>query len=171
MQERITFKCSTCEKVHEGLPAIAFDAPWAYYTLPQAERSTRAVLTSDMCVIDNEEFFVRAVLEVPIVGHSETLEWGVWGSLSNKNFERYEASFFDNDQSKLGAMFSWFSSKLPGYDLPPEGLRCQLIPRDDRQRPSIEFHPDDTHALVLDKKNGISLERAIAFVIPVLHKQ
>jgi hypothetical protein len=171
MQDRIIFKCSTCEKVHEGLPAIVFDAPWPYYTLPEEERGARADLTSDTCAIDNDEFFVRAVLQIPIVGERETLEWGVWGSLSAKNFERYEVSFFDYDQSKLGAMFSWFSSKLPSYELPPEGLRCQLVPRDDRQRPLVEFHPDDTHPLALAKKNGISLERAIEFVIPVLHKQ
>jgi hypothetical protein len=44
------------------------------------------------------------------------------------------------------------------------------MPRDDRQRPFVEFHPDDTQPLVLDKKQGISLERAIEFVMPVLHK-
>jgi len=27
MSARVTFKCSTCEKIHQGLPAIAFDAP------------------------------------------------------------------------------------------------------------------------------------------------
>jgi hypothetical protein len=100
------------------------------------------------------------------VGHEECLEWGVWASLSGANFERYQVSFRDEDQSKLGPMFSWFASHLPGYP----GLRCNVVPRDGRVRPLIEFHPDDDHALVLDKKNGISLERAIAFVVPVLHK-
>ena len=36
--------------------------------------------------------------------------------------------------------------------------------------PLIEFAPDDEHPLVLDWKNGITLERAIEFVAPVLHK-
>jgi hypothetical protein len=170
MSERIVFRCSQCDKVHEGLPAIAFDAPWPYYTLPEADRSTRAILTTDTCVIDNDEYFVRAMLEIPIIGQSETLEWGVWGSLSEKNFECYNASFLDSDQSKLGPMFSWFTSKLPGYSLPAEGLRSQLVPQDNRQRPFVEFHPDDTHPLAIDHRNGISLKRAIEFVMPVLHK-
>jgi hypothetical protein len=112
---------------------------------------------------------VRAVLEIPIIGQSETLEWGVWGSLSETSFERYVQSFDDPDQSKIGALFSWFSSSLPGYAF-EESLRCSLLPQDNRQRPHVVFHPDDTHPLALDKKNGISLERAIEFVMPVLHK-
>jgi hypothetical protein len=45
-----------------------------------------------------------------------------------------------------------------------------VLPRDERHRPLIEFHPDEDHALVLDVRNGISLERAIEFVVPVMHK-
>lgn len=169
MSDRIVFRCSQCEKVHEGLPAIAFDAPSPYNSMAPEERAARAKLNRDFCVIDGEEYYVRAVLEIPIVGETETLEWGVWGSLSEQNFERYVATFDDLDQSKLGSFFSWFSSFLPGYNF-PEPLRCSLIPQDNRQRPHVVFHPDDTHQLVLDKKNGISLERAIEFVMPVLHK-
>ena len=150
MSARITFKCSTCEKIHQGLPAIAFDAPWPYYTLSPEERAKRSVLTSDTCVIDEKEYFVRAVLEMPIVGQAETLEWGVWGSLSERNFARYNTTFYDLDQSKLGPLFSWFASRLPGYSF-AESLRCNLMPRDDRQRPFVEFHPDDTQPLVLQE--------------------
>jgi hypothetical protein len=169
MAGRIVFRCPKCEKVHEGLPAIVFDAPAHYYSLPKEEREARAVLTSDTCVVDGNSHYVRGVLEVPIIGQTEGLEWGVWGSLSEKSFERYNASFHDLDQSKLGPLFSWFASQLPSYSF-AESLRCNLVPQDDKQRPLVEFHPDDTHPLALDKRNGISLERAIEFVTPVLHK-
>lgn len=169
MSGKILYRCTLCEKVHEGLPAIAFDSPAHYHDLPEAERAARAMLTDDTCTIDAEQFYVRAVLEVPVAGQDECLEWGVWGTLSRNNFERYRASFHYGDQSKLGAMFSWFASRLPGY---PEtlNLRCNVLPRDGGLRPLIEFAPDDEHPLVLDKNNGISLERAIEFVMPVLHK-
>lgn len=169
MSGKIVYRCTQCEKVHEGLPAIAFDAPAYYDGLAGSERKARAVLTDDTCLIDEEHFFVRTVLEIPILGQAECLEWGVWGTLSAANFEGYQASFHDHDQSRLGPMFSWFASRLPGY---PEtlGLRCNVLPRDGRMRPLVDFAPDDDHPLVLDKKNGISLERAIEFVMPVLHK-
>jgi hypothetical protein len=169
MSDRIVYRCSRCEKVHEGLPAIAYDAPLPYCELSEDDRVNNAVLTDDLCGINGEQWFVRAVLEVPVIGHREKLEWGVWGSLSEENFRRYRETFDDNDQSRIGPMFSWFSSRLPGY---PNtlNLRCRVLPRDERQRPLIKFHPDDDHALVLDVRNGISLERAIEFVVPVLHK-
>jgi hypothetical protein len=169
MRERIVYRCTQCEKVHEGLPAIAYDAPLAYSELSEDDRIDKAMLTDDLCGIDGEHWFVRAVLEIPVIGHAENLEWGVWGSLSEANFRRYRETFDDEDQSKLGPMFSWFSSRLAGY---PDtlNLRCHIVPRDGRQRPLVEFHPDDHHALILDQRHGISLERAIAFVTPVLHK-
>jgi hypothetical protein len=82
MAARIVFRCSQGDKIHEGLPAIAFEAPSHYNSLTPEERATRAKLGSDFCVIDDDAFYVRAVLEIPIIGQSETLEWGVWGSLS-----------------------------------------------------------------------------------------
>jgi hypothetical protein len=169
MSGRIIYRCSTCEKVHEGLPSIAFDAPYYYHLLTDAEAAARAVLTDDFCVVDGEEYFVRTVLEVPVTGYSECLVWGVWGSLSRDNFERYRDAFDEPDQSKLGPMFSWFASHLPDY---PETLNlpCRIVPRDGRMRPRVAFAPEQEHPLVLDKASGISLERAIEFVMPVLHK-
>lgn len=169
MSDRIVYQCRKCHNVHEGLPSITFDAPYYYHLLTEAERAERTTLTADTCRVDDEEFFVRAVLEIPVIGHTECLAWGVWGSVSRANFERYGSTFHDRDQGKLDPMFSWFASHLPDY---PEtlNLRCRMIPRDDRMRPLIEFAPGQDHALVADKETGISLERAIAFAVPVLHK-
>lgn len=169
MRDRIVYRCTQCEKIHEGLPAIAYDAPAHYYDLAEDERAGRAVLTDDLCSIDGESWFVRAVLKIPVVEHTECLDWGVWGSLSEANFGRYRAALRDGDQSKLGPMFSWFASRLPDY-ADTLNLRCTIVPRNGRQRPLIAFHPDDDHSLVLDQRTGISLERAIEFVKPVLHK-
>jgi hypothetical protein len=169
MSGKIVYQCTRCEKVHEGLPAITFDAPYYYYLLTESERAARATLTDDFCIIDDEDFFVRVVLKIPVIGHAQYLEWGVWGTLSRANFERYRASFHEHDQSKLDPMFSWFASHLPDYQ-ETLNLQCNLVARDDRLRPFIDFAHDDAHALVLDWKNGITLERAIEFVAPVLHK-
>jgi hypothetical protein len=170
MADKIVYQCRHCHDVHEGLPSIAFDAPCYYHLLSKAEQTARTTLTSDLCSVDEEEFFVRAVLEIPVIGYTERLVWGVWGSLSRASFERYSSTFGGHDQGKLEPMFSWFASRLPDY---PEtlSLRCRMVPRNDRLRPVIEFAPDQEHALIADAESGISLERAIAFVMPVLHRQ
>jgi hypothetical protein len=152
------------------LPAIAFDAP-AHYSqgVPKEERADRAQLNEDFCVIDNNAFYVRCVLNIPILEHKDSLEWGVWSSLSEANFRKYSETFHDLDQSKLGPMFSWFSSILPNYPS-TLSLRCNVVPADNRQRPHILFDPSQDHPLLADIKNGITLERAIAFVEPSLHR-
>ena len=69
------------------MPAFGTDAPLYYYGIPSEERGRRCVLTSDTCVVDDEHFFVRGCLELPVHGFDEPFEWGVWVSLSKVNFE------------------------------------------------------------------------------------
>jgi hypothetical protein len=165
----ITWACSVCGKIHRGLPAIAFKAPAHYFSIPEEERAERTKLNEDFCMIDRKAFYVRCLLNVPIAWVDDALEWGVWSSLSEANFKKYNETFHDLDQSKLGPMFSWFASRLPDYPS-TLNLRCNVVPADDRKRPSILFDPSQDHPLIADIKNGISLERAIAFVEPTLHR-
>ncbi len=67
-----SFKCSTCGKVHEGLPmSFAADFPDMYAHMNRDERDSRAVIGSDQCIIDQQWFFIRGCLEIPIVGSDE----------------------------------------------------------------------------------------------------
>ncbi len=167
--DELTWSCATCGEIHRGLPAIAFDAPAHYYSIPAQELSARAHLTSDTCVVDGSAFYVRTVLVVPIVGLRSVLELGVWSSLSETNFLRYQESFTGFDQSKLGPMPSWFASSLPSY---PNTLnmRSRILPRDNRKRPLVEFDPSQDHPLVQDVRDGLSLDRAVAFAEQALHR-
>jgi hypothetical protein len=162
-----TWVCSACGKVHQGLPAIGFEAPAYYYDVAEEERDRRVFLTGDLCVIDDEAFFVRCVLQVPIPERDDTLDWGVWSTLSEANFMKYQDTFKDSDQSKLGPMFGWFASELPDYPS-TLNLRCNVIPADNRVRPHIRLDPSQDHPLIADIKSGIGLDRAIAFVEPLL---
>jgi hypothetical protein len=165
----LTWTCSVCEKIHRGLPAIAFNAPAHYYGIPVEERPKRTELNEDFCVIDAQAFYVRCVLVAPVIGRKETVEWGVWSSLSEENFQRYNEAFFQPDQGKLGPMFGWFAVELVGYPS-TLNLRCNVVPADDRQRPHILFDPSQDHPLIADIQNGIPLERAISFVEPLMHR-
>ncbi len=169
MGESFVWKCSVCDKVHQGLPDIAYDAPSHYYSLTEKDRGARAALNGDFCVVDGEAFYIRTFLYIPVHGYEDGFGWGVWSSLSEKNFKRYQETFWDDDQSKLGPMFSWFASSLPNY---PEtlSLRCNVLPQDDRERPLVKFDPEQDHPLVRDQLNGISQQRAISFASLVLHK-
>ena len=65
------FTCSQCGQVHEGFPAIAFDAPIYYNMLSEQEKNEIAELANDVCVIhypDQTDRFIRVILNQKIIG-------------------------------------------------------------------------------------------------------
>ena len=84
------FRCRSCSEIYEGIPSFGWDYPLQYLEVPENERSRRCVLTSDTCVIDDNAFFLGGCLEIPVVGAEEAFSWGVWTSLSEKNFLHFQ---------------------------------------------------------------------------------
>ena len=151
------FTCTSCGEVHDGLADLSFAAPYYYYTVPEAERQRRCALSSDLCSIDDEDFFIRGCLEIPIIGTSERFTWGVWCSLNRANFERYREVFSDPHQSQVGPFFGWLSSRLPGY---PNTLLLKVMAhlRDQRTRPWFELEESE-HPLSNEYRHGITTKR------------
>ena len=152
-----SYTCSCCGQVHEGLADLGWEAPDYYYTVPEAERERRCVLTSDVCSIDDRDFFIRGCLEIPVIGRHEPFTFGAWCSLSRTNFEKYRHIFSDEQQSHHGPFFGWLSVRLPGY---PDTLNLKVMAhlRDGGTRPWFELEESD-HPLSRDYRNGISLKR------------
>jgi len=153
----MTFTCSCCGQVHEGLADLVFAAPDYYYAVPEDQRERRCVLTSDLCSIDGEDFFIRGCLEIPITGSDSRFSWGVWCSVSGTNFEKYREVFDQERQSHVGPFFGWFSVRLPGY---PDTLNLKVMAhlRDHGMRPWFELEESE-HPLSLEYRRGISAER------------
>ena len=167
--EGFAFDCPSCGMLHNGLPAVVFDGP-AVGLGPDGQPWPLNRNGEDFCVVNEQDFFVRAVLSIPILGTSETMEWGVWSSLSEANFKRYWDTFYDTDQAKLGPMFSFLGNQIVGY---PNTLclRSRLHPQNERKRPFVEFDPSQDHPLIHDQLHGITVGRAIELVMPVLHPE
>jgi len=157
MEDTFTFKCSKCGEVHVGPPDLAFDSPFYYHVMSEDERQRSAVITADTCVIEDKEFFVRGILEIPVHGRDTTFGYGVWVSLSEKSFARYLELFESTDRLDEAPYFGWFSNQLPGY---PDtlNLKTHVQLRPYPSRPSIELEATD-HPLALEQRNGISLDR------------
>ena len=125
----MSYVCSICGKAHDDLGAWALQKPDPWLGLSDEERA-QGRCSSDLCETADGQFFVRSVLELPLTGGPEpTFEFGVWGALSEANFRRYVESFDDDDQSRLGPMFSYLSNELRGY---PDSfaLKANLHPQD-----------------------------------------
>ena len=155
--------------MHEGLASLAAAAPLYYYSVPEAERAARCHLDSDTCVVDDQFFFVRGCLEVPIVGEPEPFIWGVWTSLSHKNFEVFLKLYDQEHRSHTGPFFGWLSASLKGYP-DTENLKVMVHLRDHGQRPFIQLEPTD-HPLAVEQRTGITVQRAGAILSLYLHDE
>jgi hypothetical protein len=157
--------CSTCGERHEGLFDLACSKPEQWPETEQKKPNSEAhhsqhFLSEDFCILEGEHFFVRCVLDVPLIGSGgRSFGYGVWSTLSRKNFLLYRETFDSGEQGDLGPWFGWFSNRLKGY---PDtlNLKCQVHPRAGRQRPWVELEATD-HPLALEQRNGISFDRFV----------
>ena len=81
------------------MPRFGYDAPYyldqsrdegsRWVTLPSGamDCSNRTFLDEDYSAIENRNFFVRGILNLPIIGAAESFRWGIWASVSRTNFE------------------------------------------------------------------------------------
>jgi hypothetical protein len=157
--------CPLCSVAHRGLPDLACRRPEQWPGSEEAAQNADVVgasdiLTEDFCVLEGQHYFVRSVLELPIIGSGgHSFGYGVWSTLSENNFRLYVDTFESGEQGELGPWFGWFSNRLPGY---PDtlNLKCRVHPRAARQRPWIELEPTD-HPLAVEQRDGITLDRLL----------
>ena len=161
------FKCQSCDEWHEGMPGFGADAPLYFDAVPADERDRRCILDSDTCVIDDEFFFVRGCLEIPVHGTDEPFIWGVWLSLSRSSFDQFIAHLDQTKRAHVGPFFGWLSAELALYPS-TENLRTRVHLRDNGVRPWIELEPTE-HPLAVDQRNGISVERVAEFYAHYVH--
>src|SRR5262245_8728533 len=139
------------------MPTYGATAPLYYYSIPENERAKRCSLGTDDCVVDEQVFFVRGCLEIPVHGESELFNWGVWVSLSWDSFKEFIRTFNTPKRSHLGPFFGWLSAELPLYPS-TENLKARVHLRDDGIRPFIELEPTD-HPLAVEQRDGITSDR------------
>ena len=117
------------------------------------------MLDSDFCVINNEAYFARTVLRIPIINSKESFEWGVWVSLSEQSFKRYQKVYGTKAELDEKPYFGWLSNQLQGY---PDCLeiKTQVHLQGGSMRPLLELDHANPHPLCQEQHDGISLEKA-----------
>jgi hypothetical protein len=150
------YRCPVCGEIHTDLLDVAFDWPLYAHQIPEAERDRRVTLTSDTCIIDGEDFFIRGVIEIPVHDYPPGFAFGVWVSQKEENFRRYLDHF---DTAEIGPYFGWLSNEIACYDESTIKLKTMAHFRGRGLRPAIVLEPTH-HPLAVDQREGISLERA-----------
>jgi hypothetical protein len=152
----MAYQCPCCNELHEGLPDVGFAKPDPWFNVPSEQRAQRTRLTPDTCIIDNEEFFVRGVVRLPIVGTEDVFGIGAWVSQSRVSFERYLA---EATAPGIPPAFGSLSTHLAFYEHPTFGLETSVHFSGGGTRPLIVIEPT-AHALSVDQRDGIKLARA-----------
>lgn len=158
------FRCPSCTNIHDGFPALAYAMPDVIFALSGDERERRAIVSSDLCILDDERYFIRAILRLDVAGYEDSFEYGPWVEVDAKTFSRYAVWY------NLGTYPGWqdapgrIANAFPASAQPTLGLACRLvIPATGRERPSVTVS-DDRHQLFADQANGMTFERVHALV-------
>lgn len=162
------FTCRSCGQFHAELPMdFGADAPVAYYGVPENERQARCDLSSDLCVIDKEHFFIRGCLEIQVVDGPRPFAWGVWTSLSKENFKRTVQMWETSGRENEPPYFGWLCTALPLYPT-TLNLKTHVHTRPLGERPLVELEPTD-HPLAVEQRNGITMDRVREIAENLLH--
>ena len=167
------FQCAKCGTSHDAAELEpAFDAPSAYYLVPEGERARRTLLTPDKCAVRDAEdtsrrYFLRAVMPVPVRGEARPCYWGVWVEVTPEVLRRVDELWDDpaqGDEPRLPARLANGIAEYPG-SLGLEGC-LQLI--DPSTRPSF-YVGDGEHELGRVQAEGVWPETVIEWVVARHH--
>ena len=132
------------------------DRPAPWWDVAEEERERRIRLTSDTCEIDEEHFFIRGVIEIPVHEDPGGFGFGVWVSQKRENYETYLEHY---DSAEIGPFFGWLCTRISYYEEDTMLLKTMAHFRGDGLRPAIVLEPS-AHPLSIDQQEGISLRKA-----------
>jgi hypothetical protein len=166
-----SYRCSTCGQVHVGLPlSFAAEFPDQYAKMTREERDARAVIGSDQCIIDQQWFFIRGCLEIPIVDSDEVFLWGLWASVRQEVFDEISECWeLAGRERSRGPFKGRLVNSLAEY---PEtfNLKMRIVLQPVGARPLFVVEEAD-HPLAIEQSSGITRERALAMSALVLHQE
>ncbi|WP_223558936.1 DUF2199 domain-containing protein [Chryseobacterium lathyri] len=162
--------CECCGEEREDWPAIAYNAPVFYSDLNE-EDAGNSELTSDLCIIENQEYtylFIRTVMVQEVSDSCQDLEYGIWVSLSEKSFNEYVENY--NNKAFEAEYFGWLSTYLPDYDF-EESIPTTVVVNNNIGRPFVFPHQSYEHPFVHDFYNGITKIEAEKRINRILNKE
>ncbi|MFE4826186.1 DUF2199 domain-containing protein [Streptomyces sp. NPDC056672] len=125
---------------------------------PSFADASDCLLSSDQCVIKAQHYFVKGLIEIPVIGGNDVFSWGVWVSLSRENFARAADLWDISGRESEEPYFGWLTTELPIYSPSTINLKTHVHTRPVGERPLVELEPTE-HPLAVEQRTGITLER------------
>ncbi|MGW6060446.1 DUF2199 domain-containing protein [Streptomyces sp. NPDC055189] len=161
------FTCSRCDEHHAELP-LNYSAAAPYVWDESFADAPDCLLSSDQCVIKGRHYFVKGLIELPVIGSDEVFSWGVWASLSPDSFARAADLWDSPGRETEEPYFGWLSTELALYAPSTVNLKTHVHTRPVGRRPFIELEPTD-HPLAVEQRTGVTTDRVREIAEAVLH--
>ncbi|WP_258308924.1 DUF2199 domain-containing protein [Streptomyces sp. NWU339] len=145
-----------------------YSAAAPYVWDPSFADAPDCLLSSDQCVIKGQHYFVKGLVEIPVIGSDEVFSWGVWVSLSRESFARMADLWDTPGRESEAPYFGWLTTDLPLYSPSTVNLKTYAHSRPVGDRPFIELEPTD-HPLAVEQRTGITLDRVREIAEAILH--
>ena len=159
-QARFRFKCALCDDIHEGLPDITYEMPDACHALGAKKRAERVLLTSDFCILDGRQFYIRCVMEAPVEGLHQKFGWGIWCRIDWRLFKLCWDRFNQDDNSDTAPFRGVLANRLSYYP-ETDGLPCSIALQNGGLRPLVSIAHAE-HPLAVHQSEGMTVEEAIS---------
>jgi hypothetical protein len=164
----VGFVCSVCGEFHaERMLDIRLSLPEPIYALADDERASRAWIADDFAVLDEEHFYLRGLLEIPVPELDSRFGYGTWVEVSAADFNDLLEHWYDADQSRLPTVDATLANELAPY-ADTAGLAVRVRPVSAERLPAVEL-ADADHPLVAEQQAGISTARSDELAAAVLH--
>ncbi|MEH6376237.1 DUF2199 domain-containing protein [Streptomyces sp. KLMMK] len=135
---------------------------------PSLADADGCLLSADQCVIHAQHYFVKGLIEMPVIGSEEVFSWGVWVSLSRESFSRAADLWDTPGRESEKPYFGWLTTDLPIYAPPTLNLKTNVHTRPVGERPYVELEPTD-HPLAVEQRTGITVDRVREIAAAMLH--
>lgn len=140
-----------------------------YANMSDSDRGSRALISSDQCIVDDKWFFIRGCLEIPVLDSSEVFIWGLWASVKEDAFnEIWESWEEERRETRRGPFKARLANSLSVY---PETLnqKLRIVIQPVGTRPL--FILEEEHPLATAQQRGISRLEAMELTATLLHMQ
>lgn len=162
--------CTHCGKQHDLPLSFAADYPDPYLALSESDRRTRAQITSDQCILDGAEFYLRGCLELPVRGTGDVFLWGVWARVHEKDFDTVDQYWETEGREHMIGPFK--GRMANALDLYPQttDLRLELRIQPAGVRPLFILE-EPGHPLAVEQRIGLSPQKAQEYACWLLNAQ
>jgi len=153
-------KCPCCDKeIEPHQMDVAFNLPDAIFELSKEQRDTRAKTHTDLCSLDDKQFYIRGVIYLPVQQLSFNFGWGVWAEVSEDTFYKY-LQIYEIDGSNESPSAGVLANLPPDYSKTRQPPEIHFGPSDKRPvftpAPSeSEFYTEYIGGLTVDKWHSI----------------